>query len=197
MKTNPHFAKLNNRIPEYAPVSLKVVTHHHEEYDIDVLDPETGEPTGETEHIVSDWDTWEKKLFPTTEDYLRMGWLIVVDKAPEAEEGHYVRKTGFADEIDGRIVMEYEQVPLPPVVHTYKRSYLAQWMRANGKWDSFKGLLGLSEDLEFFWETSTEFDSNHPQWGTVMAAVKSALELSDDDISEMLEYGERGRPVTE
>lgn len=34
MKTNPHFAKLNNRIPEYAPVPIKVVTHHHEGCDI-------------------------------------------------------------------------------------------------------------------------------------------------------------------
>ena len=192
MKTNPHFARLHNRIPEYAPTILRVVTHHHEEYDVDVLDPETGEPTGETEHVVNDWDTWERKTHPSPEDYLLMGWLIVIDKAPEAEEGHYVRKTGFADEIDGRIVIEYEQVPIPHVVHTYKRSYLAQWMRAKGKWDDFKGLLGVSEDLGFFWETSTEFDSDHPQWGTVVTAVKSALELSDEDVEEMLEYGEHG-----
>lgn len=192
MKLNTHFAKLNNRIPEYAPIPLLLVIHHHEEYDVPVLDPETGEPTGETEHVVNDWDTTETKIRPSPNDYIQMGWLPVLDKAPSPEPGYTFQKTGYADEISGKIVMEYEKVPVPPVVHTYKRSYLAQWMRANGKWETFNGLLGMSEDLEFFWETSTEFDSNHPQWGTVLTAVKSALELSDEDIAEMLEYGERG-----
>lgn len=192
MKLNTHFAKLHDRIPEYAPVPLKVVTHHHEEYDIDVLDPETSEPTGETEHVVSDWDTWETKIFPTASDYLQMGWLPVVDKAPEPDEGCYVSKTGLADEVDGKIIMEYVQLPIPPIIHTYKKSYLAQWMRANGKWEIFNGLLNQSEDLNFFWGTSTEFDSNHPQWNDVLAVVKTVLGLSDDDVISMLKYGESG-----
>ena len=121
-----------------------------------------------------------------------MGWLIVVDKAPEPSEGFYVSKTGFADEVNGKIVMEYVQIPLPPVVHTYKKSYLAQWMRANGKWAVFNGLLNQSDDLNFFWSTSTEFDSNHPQWNDVLAAVKYALALSDENVSDMLKYGETG-----
>lgn len=192
MKLNTHFAKLNNRIPEYAPVPLKVVTHHHEEYDIDVIDPETGEPTGETEHIVSDWDTWEKKLFPTAEDYLKMGWLIVIDKAPKAEEGHYVRKTGFADEIDGKIVMEYEQVPLPPVYRTFRRSYLAQWINAKGKWDTFEAFLQASPEFAFLWTYSTEFDENNEMWPMARAGVQAALGLADEEVEEMLAFGVNG-----
>ena len=192
MKLNTHFAKLNNRIPEYAPVPLKVVTHHHEEYDIPVIDPDTGEPTGETEHIVNDWDTEEVKIHPLPEDFAKMGWLVVIDKAPKPIDGYYVSKTGFADEVDGKIIMEYVQLPIPPIIHTYKKSYLAQWMRANGKWGVFNGLLNQSEDLNFFWGTSTEFDSNHPQWNDVLAVVKTVLGLSDDDVISMLKYGESG-----
>ena len=192
MKTNYNFAKLKNHVPTYAHSPLQVVTHHHEEYDVDIYDDETGEPTGEKEHIVHDWDTCRTEIRPTASDYAQMGWLPVIDKTPEAEEGCYVRKTGLADEVDGKIVMRYEQVPLPPVIHTYKRSYLAQWMRAKGKWDTFKALLTNIEDLDFFWETSTEFDSDHSQWNDVLALVKNALSLSDEDLAEMLAYGETG-----
>ena len=192
MKTNYNFGKLENHVPTYAHSPLRVVTHHHEEWDEEVYDEETGEPTGETIHRVSDWDTWETKLRPTSEDYLAMGWLPMVDKPPDPQEGCYVRKTGLADEVDGRIVMRYEQVPLPPQVHTYKKSYLAQWIRANGKWETFLGLLSQSDDLNFFWNTSTEFDSNHEKWGEILVGVKMALGLTDEEISEMLAYGERG-----
>ena len=192
MKTNYNFAKLNNHVPTYAHSPLQVVTHHHEEYDVDIYDDETGEPTGENEHIVNDWDTWRTEIRPTASDYAQMGWLPVIDKAPEAEDGCYVRKTGLADEVDGKIVMRYEQIPLPPRIHTYKRSYLAQWMRAKGKWETFNGLLAMSEDLEFFWNTSTEFDSNHEKWGEILVGVKMALSLTDGEISEMLAYGETG-----
>ena len=56
MKLNRNFAKLKpDGTLEFCPIPLTVVTHHHEEWDEPVLDPETGEPTGETEHKTRDW----------------------------------------------------------------------------------------------------------------------------------------------
>ena len=193
MKTNFNFAKLKNRIPTFAPSPLRVVTHHHEEYDVDIIDEETGEPTGEKEHIVNDWDTYETPTRATAADYLKMGWLPVVDKAPKAEEGHYVRKTGFADEVDGHIIMEYEQVPLPaPPPRTFRRSYLAQWINTKGKWDTFEAFLQSSPEFAFLWTYSTEFDENNAMWPTAIAAFQQVLQLTDNEVDEMLEFGVNG-----
>lgn len=50
---------------------------------------------------------------PTAADYRAAGYLPVVDEPPPAEEGHYVRPTGY-DEGATTIRRVYEQVPLPP-----------------------------------------------------------------------------------
>ena len=90
-----------------------------------------------------------------------------------------------------------DAAPETPTVHTYKRSYLAQWLRQNNHWYDFKDLLAQSEELEFMWETSTEFDSDHPMWQQAITGVKLALELSDEDIVSMLHYGETGQSLLE
>ena len=82
--------------------------------------------------------------------------------------------------------------PEPPIVHTYKRSYIAQWIRERGFWDDFKDLLAQSDDLQFMWEMSTEFDSNHPMWNNALLGVQQAFGFTDEEIAEMLHYGETG-----
>ena len=80
----------------------------------------------------------------------------------------------------------------PP--RTFRKSWLAQWMRANGKWDAFKALLASpgAEELAFLWETSTEFDEDHPQWEATIAEAKAALHLTDEDADAMLAFGAAG-----
>jgi len=192
MKTNPNFAKLQNRVPKFAESPLRVVTHHHEEYDVDVIDEETGEPTGETEHVVNDWDTWRTEVRPTATDYAQMGWLPVIDKAPPAQEGCSVHKTGFADEVNGRIVMEYVQIPKPTQYRTFRRSYLAQWINAKGKWSAFEAFLDNAPAFSFLWTYSTEFDENNEMWPTAIAGVQAALQLTNAEVEEMLEFGVNG-----
>lgn len=73
MHYNRNFAKLKpDGTLEFCPIPLTVVTHHHEEWDETVLDPETGEPTGETEHKSRDWDTSERKLKPSAAECRQM-----------------------------------------------------------------------------------------------------------------------------
>ena len=62
-----------------------------------------------------------------------------------------------------------------------------------GRWNDFKALLAQSDELAFMWETSTEFDSNHPMWKQALAGVKSAFNFTDKDIGSMLHYGETGK----
>ena len=119
----------------------------------------------------------------------------MVDKFPvePPDDGYHWEASEWV-ESEGKIVRTYVQVITPEPVHTYKKSYLAQWMRAKGKWETFLGLLSQSDDLNFFWNTSTEFDSNHEAWPTALYGIKVSLNLSDGDISEMLAYGETGNP---
>jgi hypothetical protein len=86
----------------------------------------------------------------------------------------------------GAIVREWEARDIVAPPRTFRRSYLAQWIRAHGKWDALQALLGQSADLAFLWEYSTEFDEDHAQWPEALAAVKAALGLTDAESEEML-----------
>ena len=122
MKADCRFAKLkSDQTLEYANVPLRIPIHHHSEWDEDVLDPETGEPTGETEHKTYDWDTYETKVRPTKEDFYGMGFYEVKDLGPQsaAPEGKRWQKTKkYAEaESDGVTVLspvyELADIPLP------------------------------------------------------------------------------------
>ena len=140
-------------------------------------------------------------LNPSAEDYASQGWLPVSTNIPPCEEegfenvgiGRWYVTNSVADGVTNRIIAQrYITVPLPPAVHTYKKSYLAQWLYANGYWDAFKALLAQSADAAFFWETSTEFDSDHPQWPAIYGGIKAALQIPDEAAEEWLWYGEYG-----
>ena len=129
---------------------------------------------------------------PTDEIYLSHGLKRVIDVEPVPGEGFHVEENGF-DESETQIVVKYKIVEDPPGPHTYRRSYIAQWLREKGFWAQFKTLLAQSEDLEFMWETCTEFDSDHPMWDGALQGVREAFSLTDEDVDELLYYGEHGR----
>ena len=133
---------------------------------------------------------------PTLGVYLRYDFKEIIDNIPSKEPGYKIIIEGL-DENETQIIVRYKYVPDDgepgPEVHTYRRSYIAQWIRQFGKWDEFTALLEQSDDLEFMWDTSTEFDSNHPMWNQALAKVKLALRLSDAEIESMLRYGETGK----
>lgn len=112
--------------------------------------------------------------------------------APPPREG-YREEAHYAYDDAGNptaIVQSWFEVEDTPAPRTFRRSYLAQWIRAHGKWDALQALLGQSADLAFFWEYSTEFDEYHAQWSAALAAVKAALGLSDADVADMLAAAE-------
>ncbi len=134
---------------------------------------------------------------PTDEIFLLYGWKKIIDNPPTSKRGYHVEQDGF-DETETQIIIKYKQVEdsVHPV-RTFRRSYIAQWIREKGYWNEFKELIAQSDDLQFMWETSTEFDSNHPMWEQALLGVQQAFGFTDEEIEEMLNYGETGQLLPE
>lgn len=123
-------------------------------------------------------------------------WLPIVDEPPTTppREGYHWEAEGWA-EAEGRIVCQYAEVAdPPPPPRTFRRSWLAQWIRDAGKWDAFAAFLAApaAADLAFLWEYCTEFDEDNASWPAALAAIKTALALTDAEAEAMLAYGATG-----
>lgn len=117
------------------------------------------------------------------------GWYPVVKgEKPEWSPGQVL---WWIYAVEGGVARKVYSVDAPS--RTFRKSWLAQWLYFHRKWDAFKALLSQSPDLEFFWETSTEFDEDHPMWAGAMASMKTALGLTDLEVQEFLGYGATGR----
>lgn len=143
-------------------------------------------------------------VVPRDADYERLGWLPVVDEPPitPPREGYHYEAQGWEEHylwgtegqyIIRRVYVEVADPPPPP--RTFRRSYLAQWIRGAGKWASFAAFLAdpAAADLAFLWDYCTEFDEDAPQWPAALAAIKTALALTDAEAEAMLKYGESGK----
>ena len=85
---------------------------------------------------------------PQAADYARLRWLPVVDKPPQyiPDGYHYERRDPVVE--DGVITWQYVLVKdPPPLPRTFRRSYLAQWIRAAGKWPAFAAFLAVRQPL--------------------------------------------------
>ena len=159
-KYTRNFARLENGVPSWGPIPLLIVTHHREEWDEPVIDPETGEPTGETEHKTRDWDTTETILHPTADDYRRANYLPVEDRFPTepAKEGYHWERTGkwlewkpWDIEDSAYIYPEYVEVENPPAPpRRWSSLAIKRVLEARGSWAEVKGLLeaaGVYDDF--------------------------------------------------
>lgn len=129
---------------------------------------------------------------PRPEDFVRLGWRSVVDKPPETDAAHYAAPTGWV--LDGAVirrVYEVRENP-PPPPRVFKRSYIAQWIRARGLWSAFGVFLDKNDEFAFLWLYSTEFDEDNSQWPTALAAFKAALSLTDAEAEAMLDFAATG-----
>ena len=195
-KYNHSFAKMVDGLMEWGPIPLTVVTHHHEEWDEPVFDPETEEPvidpeTGEqkTERMSRDWDTSERKLRPTSTDYAQMGYLTVVDEPPSdpAPDGYHWEAKGW-NEGEHKVVRVYEAVENPPRTFSKLRLYAA--LAHAGLWDGLKAWLeaqtyeGLNAYTAF--TLAQDITDAHPMFRQWFAAAKAALGVSDADAEAIL-----------
>ena len=115
---NHKFAKpAADGTPLYGPMPLGLEIPHHEEWDEPVVDPETGEPTGETEHKTRDWVEKRTVVHPKAKHFKLMGYMPPVDKPPpDPPQGWHYKRTGkIAYSPDGQsVVAQYALVPDTP-----------------------------------------------------------------------------------
>ena len=133
---------------------------------------------------------------PRDADYERLDWFLNVDEPPTTppRDGYHWEAGEWAVE-DGRNVRQYAEVADPPTPpRTFRRSYLAQWIRGAGKWGAFAAFLAdpAAADLAFLWEYCTEFDEDNASWPAALAAIKTALSLTDAEAEAMLDFGATG-----
>jgi hypothetical protein len=131
---------------------------------------------------------------PRPEDFVRLGFKRVSDLPPPTDADHYAVPVRWA-ESDTEITRIYDVLPVPPPLpRTFRRSYLAQWIRAAGKWPAFAAFLAdpAAADLAFLWEYCTEFDEDNASWPAALAAINDALALTDAEAEAMLAFGATG-----
>ena len=161
-----------NGKPLYCPLPLAVVIHHHDEWDEPVIDPETGDPTGETEHKTADWDEKRTEVFPTPEDKAAMGYLpLSYDYPVDPPEGkHYERTDKIEQNGDDGYRWVYTLVDNPPSAPRVfsKLKCVAALMEA-GVWQEVKnyiegaGLYDLYLAAQDFREDNQYFVSGKAQ----------------------------------
>lgn len=122
-------------------------------------------------------------------------WLPIVDEPPQyiPDGYHYERRDPVGE--GGVITWQYVLVKdPPPPPRTFRKSWLAQWVYANGKWPAFQTFLGTSDaqGISFLWSVCTEFDENNPAWPGAVIAIKEALALTDAEAEAMLDFGATG-----
>ena len=140
-----------------------------------------------------------QRINPRAESYARAAdgpWLPIVDEPPATppRDGYHWEAQGWAVE-DGRNVRQYAEVAdPPPPPRVFRRSWLAQWIRAAGKWEAFQSFLVTppAADIDFLWDVCTEFDEDSLLWPAALAAIKAALQLTDEDADAMLAFGATG-----
>ena len=135
---------------------------------------------------------------PSPADYRQHDYLPNVDEPPTTppREGYHYEPRGWAVE-NGRNVHQYAEVAdPPPPPRTFRRSWLAQWIRAAGLWSAFGVFLDQNADFAFLWLYSTEFDEDSPQWPAALAAFKTALGLTDEQAAQMLAFAATGEAPT-
>lgn len=191
MTFNRNFAKVKqDGTLDYGPIPLTVVTHHHEEWDEPVFDPETGEPTGETEHKSRDWDTSRREVFPTAADFRQMGYPPVdygYTPSEPAPEGKRWAQTGKYVEADGTIRPEYAAVDIPPAPpRRWSRRAAKTALVAAGKWDEVKTMLVALDKYEDMLMCNYIEESNDDYKAAYDAAVaqygKDAVDAIIDSI---------------
>lgn len=136
---------------------------------------------------------------PRAESYAQAAdgpWFPVVDEPPTTppREGFHWERTRPVEE-GGEIRWQYAEVAdPPPPPRTFRKSWLAQWIYAHGKWPTFQAFLGTPDatGITFLWSVCTEFDEDSPSWPGAVEIIKEALSLTDAEADAMLEFGATG-----
>lgn len=205
IKYNHDYAKPDeNGYPLYAPIPLVLHTPHHDEWDEDVLDPETGEPTGETIHRERDWIEDKYVQQPASADWAQAGYLRLHDTDPGLhEQGKHWERTGKIKDADTYCFWEYVLVddpPPPPRVFSKLKLELALFkagllpaVDAFIDSQTITNEKGETMPLRRAYSTALTFAEDNEYFAPFLAAIKSTLGIDDATAEAILSASvERG-----
>ena len=192
IKYNYNYAKISSDgVISYGPIPLLVITHHHEEWDAPVFDPDTGEPTGETQRMQRDWYTRRTVMAPTAEDYRIMGYLPVLDNPPPGEsagEGMHWERRGLTLSPDGTsYIHTYVAVADPPKpTRAYNKYKVVDAMMRLGLWPQVKAWLESTPEAYDRIVMAEDISEDEPLLETGIELMKSEFGVTDEEIEAIL-----------
>ena len=204
IKYNHDYAKPDaNGYPLYAPIPLVLHIPHHDEWDEDVLDPETGEPTGEKEHKERDWTEDKYVQQPEASDWAQAGYLKLYDTDPGLhEQGKHWQRTGKINYADTYYFWEYILVdddPPPPRVFSkfwmelaLFKAGLLQAVDAFIDSQTITNEKGEMMPLRRAYSTALTFSEDNEYFASFLSAVKTTLGIDDATAEAILSASVEG-----
>ena len=204
IKYNHSYAKPDeNGYPLYAPIPLVLHIPHHEEWDEDVFDPETGEPTGETIHHESDWIEDKFIQQPSVADWAQGGYLDLYDIDPGLhEQGKHWQRTGKIKDADTYYFWEYVLVddPTPPP-RVFSKLKLELALFKAGLLPAVDAFIdsqtitneqGETMPLRRAYSTALTFAEDNEYFAPFLTEIKSTLGIDDATAEEILSASVEG-----
>ena len=205
IKYNRDYAKPDvNGYPLYAPIPLVLRIPHHDEWDEDVIDPETGEPTGEKEHKERDWTETRHIQQPGPSDWLAGGYKRLHDTDPGLhEQGKHWERTGKIADADTYYFWEHVLVDdPPPPPRVFSKLYLELALFKAGLLDEVDAFIdsqkiidkdtGKEMPLRRAYSTALTFAEDNVYFAPFLAAVKTTLGIDDETAEEILSASVEG-----
>lgn len=173
--------------PLFAPMPLRIEIHHHEEWDEDIIDPETGEPTGEKEHKEYDWVEYRTVIHPEEPDILLAGYLpLSPDRPVDQPEGKHYERTGKIEPDGGGYRWAYALVDdPPPPPRVFVTADLVEQLMQSGVWEQARAWIVEQGMLDLVLATA-EFTEDNENFQSGKAALQSALGWTDEEVEELL-----------
>ena len=204
IKYNRDYAKPDvNGYPIYAPIPLVLHVPRHDEWDEDVIDPETGEPTGETEHKEHDWTETRHVQQPGPADWLAAGYKRLYDTDPGLhEQGKHWERTGKIVDADTYFFWEYVLVDdPPPPLRVFSKLKLELALFKAGLLPAVDAFIdsqtitsekGETMPLRRAYSTALTFAEDNEYFAPFLAAIKTTLGIDDATAEAILSASVEG-----
>lgn len=204
IKYNKEYAKPDaNGYPLYAPIPLVLHIPHHDEWDEDVIDPETGEPTGEKEHRERDWIEDKYVQQPEAADWAQAGYLHIDDTDPGPhDQGKHWQRTGKIKGSDTYYIWEYVLVDDPPPrPRVFSKLKLELALFKAGLLPAVDTFIdaqtitnenGETMPLRRAYSTALTFAEDNEYFAPFLAAIKTTLNIDDATVEAILSASVEG-----
>ena len=205
IKYNYDYAKPDeNGYPLYAPIPLVLHIPHHDEWAEDVIDQETGEPTGETEHKERDWIEDRYVQQPAAADWAQAGYLRLYYNTDPGlhEQGRHWQKTGRIVPATDHYVWEYVLVDdPPPPPRVFSKFWMELALFKAGLLPAVDAFIdsqtitnekGETMPLRRAYSTALTFSEDNEYFASFLSAVKTTLGIDDATADAILSASVEG-----